>query len=113
MRATQVTAVLRPIFTPRPTPDRLPRSIIELVAVVDCSVNDVVELGVAGKGAKGTGNSDAVEFAISDKDVGLVTVFCSMSAQPTAPKDVKSCEVMYVWKSEMSELGMLVGLVTV
>ena len=94
MRSTTVTAVLKPIFTPRPTPDRLPRLIIELVAVLDCSDDDVIELGITG--TKGAGNSDVVEFAVSDKDFGLVTVLCSMSAQPMAPKDVNSCEVMYV-----------------
>ena len=94
MRATTVTAVLKPIFTPRPTPDRLPRLIIELIVVLDCSDDDVVELGITG--TKGAGNSDLVEFAISDNDFGLVTVLCSMFAQPIAPKDVNSCEVTYV-----------------
>ena len=56
MRATTVTAVLKPIFTPKPTPDRLPRLRSELVAVLDCSADDVVELGITGKPAKGPGD---------------------------------------------------------
>ena len=96
--------------TPTPMPILLGSSsrgvTIALVALLECSIGDVVELALAGKDTEGARVTDILVI----RAIGVGNNSSPDPTQVENPKKLTNSEVTYAWKAE---LGMVAGLVTV